>query len=103
MSYDVYVNATARTTVYERNVTYNNSPIFHEALGCSFGELDGKKVKDVLSFLKSAIDDIHQNRPKYELLSPGNGWGGVDDCLEILIGIVDTCQEFPDVEISVVY
>jgi len=96
MSWDVSVDAVTRTTVYDRNVTFNNAPIFWEALGCNFRELDGKKGHEVRARLQQAVADIVLRRDRYEALAPSNGWGGVEDALDVLNGMLRACEDYAD-------
>lgn len=101
MSWDVCVSAMKETEVYERNVTWNNGAIFVKALGCEFRELDGKSCREVVMLLNRAIADIAQNRSAYAELEPENGWGGIDDSLDLLRGLRQSCEEYPDGHIHI--
>lgn len=101
MSWNIWVDATARTTVYERNATFNYVPIFREALGCEFRDLDGQKGAEVLKRLRRAVQDITEHPERYEALEPENGWGTVEDALAVLREMLQTCEAYADSEIHV--
>ena len=106
MSWDVSATVTevkeVTTEVYERNVTWNNQPIFMKALGCGFRDLDGKSGREVLPLVSAALENIQSNRAEYEPLEPDNHWGGVDDVLNVLRGLLAACTEYPDCKVQVV-
>ncbi len=96
MSWDVSVEAVTRTTVYDRNVTFNNAEIFYSALGCHFRELEGKKGADVVERLRHAVQDIMAHPARYQAFAPANGWGGVEDALEVLNGLLHACEDYAE-------
>ncbi len=96
MSWDVYMMAVTETNVYDRNVTWNNGGIFEKALGFEFRKLNGKSGAEALPLLIHAIVDIAQHKKEYVDLEPDNGWGGIEDALDVLRGLRNSCEEFPN-------
>lgn len=107
MSWDVAVSVheevvvTRSTLLYERDVTWNNGPIFYQALGCSFRDLHGRRGGAVLPLLEQAIADLEGHSSTYRPLEPENGWGGIADALEVLHGMRTACREHPESRIEI--
>lgn len=101
MSWDVSVEAITRTMVYDRNVTWNNASIFREALGCHFRDLNGKTGKEVRAQLQTAIADIMQHPHHYQVLEPSNGWGGIEDALDVLNGMLRACEDYAECDCEI--
>ena len=105
MSWDVSVVVTyvytVNESVYDRNVTWNNQALFFKALGCGFRDLNGQSVAEVLPLVEHALMDIAAHRADYAPLAPDNGWGGIDDVLDVLRGLQDACTAYPDAVVRV--
>ena len=57
----------------EINVTYNYSGDFHDALGMSFRDLQGKKAKDVIEILQMGAEKLGTKQDAdYWARTPGN-------------------------------
>ena len=96
MSWDLEYHVVQDTIVWDRNFTYNNSEILSEAFGRPFRELHGKKGFELAPLIAAAVLDITDKRALYELLEPPNGWGGINDVLDVLHRLALWCQEKPE-------
>jgi hypothetical protein len=96
MSWDLEYHVVQDTIVWDRNFTYNNSEILSEAFGRPFRELHGKLGRELAPLIAAAVLDITDKRALYELLEPPNGWGGINDVLDVLNHLAQWCQEKPE-------
>jgi|SRR6185503_566095 len=101
MSYWIYVTASVVTggepvahTLYERNFTYNNSGIMN-AIGCGRDDLSGKMASEVVERIANGVRLLQSEPSKYRDQEPSNGWGGIDDCLDLLNGMLAACRAAP--------
>lgn len=102
MSWDVTAKITRSitisevTTVYERDVTWNNAEIFYEALGRNFRELNGYEGLYAAPVILRGILNIEENLDEYKKLNPPNLWGGVEDALKVLNDLYEICIKYPE-------
>lgn len=101
MSYDISVVAPVVTggetvlhTLYERGFTYNNSGIMY-AIGCGRDDLSGKLASEVVERIANGIRLLQSEPSKYRDKEPSNGWGGIEDCLNLLNGLLGACRAAP--------
>ena len=84
-------------SVYERNYTYNVSPMFYEAMGeGGIRQLDGLTGAECLEILDSGIEAMAADPDKYRALNPPNGWGDYDSALQMLREMRAACVEYPE-------
>ena len=99
MSYDVHLETTqgtARRIVSEEyNYTYNVSPMFKKALGCSLTELSGLQGVRVARCLDDAIADMELHPREYRAMNPANGWGDYEGALAFLKAVRAECRHYP--------
>lgn len=82
-----------------RNVTYNNSRIFH-TLGVHPEVTDGMKCAIAIPILEKALEESHKKEPELKTMEPSNGWGGLQDSRDFISTLLEKCREFPDGTIS---
>ncbi len=60
--------------------------------------LSGRKAAETVTCLQKA--DEHLNDPKqratFEALQPANGWGDLNDAIEVIRGLLDLAREYPE-------
>ena len=73
------------TLKYDRNYTYNVSPMFYEAMGGDgIASIEGKTGEEAAPLLSQAIKAMVEEPEKYKAMNPANGWGDYDGALELL-------------------
>ena len=83
------------------NYTYNVSPMYKKAMGCSISEFNGKLAKEVLDILSQGIYNMTNEPEVYKLMNPKNGYGNYEGALRFLQEIHDVCKENQDYIIEV--
>lgn len=105
MSFDVYLTIktgkNSSLSTNGLNVTYNLSPMFHEALGMGLSDLEGKTGKECIPILKKALKDMIDNPEKYEAMNPSNGWGDFYGAKEFISSLLDDCRKYEFAKIVV--
>ncbi len=101
MSWWLYVNVPAgrnhEMTIYERNFTYNNGGILRAAMdGFCFTEGQRLPASETAGVIAKGIKAIESDRSSFVPLEPANGWGGIDDTLEVLRGILTAFESEPE-------
>lgn len=104
MSYDFQLSIgsgedTMRVGNFEKNYTYNVSPMFYEALPGDDGMhgINGLSVSDALPRLDAGIASMKADPEKYRAMNPENGWGDYEGALECLEQLADACREAADI------
>lgn len=100
------VNVGAEQNVclgYERNVTYNLSPMFYGSINYKEGlkYLDGKYGKDCVPVLKVALGRMIKYKADYIKLNPKNGWGDYGVAVDVIKEMLDWCQKMPKAKMYV--
>ena len=105
MSWDISVRAddviVHTAILYERNVTWNDAAIFHKALGMPFRALQAMRGREALPLITQALANLEQHRSDYLALEPDNGWGGIDDVVDVLSHLRMACQQRGDSRIFI--
>jgi hypothetical protein len=66
-------------------ITYNLSPMFKEASGHVFRDLEGMTGADAFRILRAALIRLVHEPAKFEAMNPPNGWGDYDGlCCAVL-------------------
>lgn len=79
----------------DENYTYNCAPMFDEAAGMEFSELNGCPASEVARIIGTALVRMREDRPKYEAMNPSNGWGSYETFVQFLEKIADFCRRHP--------
>lgn len=87
---------------YEKGMTYNVGPMFHDALG-------GHPIRSLhnvpgwllVSPLRMAALKMRANPDKYRAMNPPNGWGSYESALETLEELLRWCEAEPDALLEV--
>lgn len=98
MSHDIGLRcAHCDSTVHEKNITGNLTPMLREA-GIYLGDEQwiDQPGSVMLSTVQRAIDRMVDCPPAYRALNPENGWGSYEVALETLIGLRDAIARNPD-------
>lgn len=87
---------------YEKNYTYNVSPMFYEAFGePGINLIEGKTGKECLVKLKKGLSEMKNNKEKYEAMNPENGWGRYEGAVEVVETLIKWAKEAPKAEFYV--
>ena len=109
LSVHLYIDTGAgnHATVEVRDVTYNNGPLFREALKIeSLRDFDGREAGSIVDTVADGITDIMKRHSHYRtMLAPmmeqSGGWGGVNDSLDFLGQLLNACRDHPKMKVSV--
>lgn len=102
MSYDVELALDVdtgakepyRVCVFDWNVTYNLSKMWHEA-GWDFDAVEGKPASEVRPFAEKVLENLLREPHKYMPLQPANGWGDYDGLVDFFTELIKACREHP--------
>lgn len=101
MSYDIglYISTGKEEVLVpdtESSYTCNVSPML-KAIDWKEGIylLNGKKAADAVLGLGLGIRKLEDSPAEYAALSPANGFGTYEDCLQWLRGILAHCEQHP--------
>lgn len=92
---------------YDRNYTFNVSPMFFRALaGTEIAEaglrgLDGKLGSECAPLLTVMIERMEASPDAFKELNPPNGWGSYDGALHLLRELRRWCAEAPKARMRV--
>ncbi len=103
MSLDIDIYVKKEVSVFERNVTYNLSDMYHKAIDREkgFDLLNNMSCREAIPILDKAIKDMIDNKEEYEKLNPPNGWGTYEGLLKTLKDIKVNCENNLDGRIGV--
>ncbi len=82
---------------FDANITHNVADMWRAA-GC-YGPLyewEGRKAKDALSILRSALAMMQDEPAKFQAMNPDNGWGSYEDAKKWLSAAIDACAAQPE-------
>lgn len=68
--------------------TYNLRPIFEKAMNWDYEQGKYYPLNDVVEHVRHGIYELDTNKSVYKRLEPSNGWGSVEDALEVLTSIL---------------
>lgn len=77
-------------------ITYNLSPMFREASGHRFADLEGMSGARVGSILRTALHRLVSDPPKYEALNPENGWGDYEGLVKVVTQAAVLAARYPN-------
>jgi hypothetical protein len=69
--------------------TYNLRPIFEKAMNWDYEQGKYYPLNDVVEHVRHGIYELNTHKSAYKKLEPSNGWGSVEDALEVLKSILD--------------
>jgi hypothetical protein len=89
--------------LYDRNVTYNLSPMFYKAFDLEDGirGLDKMLCSEAAPHIEEAIRRMTTDKDEYVKLNPENGWGTYDGAMEFLNEWFDAVREHPKARVYV--
>lgn len=68
----------------EVNITYNLSPMLHEAGFCGWGNLAQAPTAEAAGqHLLAVLDGMQADPERWRAMDPENGWGSYDRCLQV--------------------
>lgn len=85
--------------VADRNVTYNLSAIFIEALGCSVRDLDGEEMRTVAARAREGLARMRSDPARFRALEPLNRWGTYESALRDLEWL--TCYDLENARLRI--
>ncbi len=84
---------------YEKNYTYNVSPMFYEAFGePGINFIEGKTGEECMVRLLSGLANMDNNKKKYKAMNPDNGWGCYEGAVEVIETLIKWAKESPKAE-----
>ena len=87
---------------YNKNYTYNVSPMFCEAFGNNgINFIEEKTGKECLVKLKQGLSDMKNNKEKYEVMNPDSGWGCYDGAVEVIEILIKWAKEAPSAKFHI--
>ena len=106
MSWDINLNARTEcgqlVHVDWKNYTSNVAQMYFDALGGDgIRQFAGMKAKDAIPILREGVRKMRENPEKYKDMNPSNGWGDYEGALELLEWMLEKCEKYPSIEISV--
>lgn len=109
MSYDIQLTRDAcqhcgrYSIVWDISPTYNLAPIFNRLCPPSLDELDGKPASVAAEKLGIAIARLDDAELRRELrgMEPSNGWGTLEDAIEVLYDFKSACERYADCVVGV--
>lgn len=92
MSYDITLSVKAEgTNQYVRfaepefnNPTYNLGDMFRACMDWDYEQGIYYPCDKVIRYIERGIKELKENRGKYEIYNPENGWGDLDQALDCL-------------------
>lgn len=103
MSLDIYLKAKAcehcgrgDETVWQRNITYNLSTMWHLA-GVPFDRgIEGMPAKELEPALRRSLEMLRAEPDEYRRLNPANGWGSYEGLVEAVESMLYAVGAYPD-------
>jgi hypothetical protein len=94
-----------RGEVYEANITHNLNTMAQEA-GLYQAlwrpdEISVKKAGELVSILRSGLDDLKVNPERFKKHNPENGWGDYDGLVRFVTNYLAACEQYPDAIVQV--
>lgn len=83
------------------NYTYNVSPMYVKALGCSLSDLHDSNCGESIERLRKAVIEMSEHPADYRALNPSNGWGNYEGALAYLRKLYEGCIQHPKATIDV--
>lgn len=77
-------------------ITYNLSPMFREATGHRFADLDGMTGAQAFTILRRGLVELVSSPDVYKALNPENGWGDYEGLVDVMAKAVVTAVSNPD-------
>ena len=75
------------------NPTYNLGEMFRACMNWDYSQGEYYKCSEIMSRIECGINSLTYNRIDYEKYNPANGWGNINDALEVLESIRDCIYE----------
>lgn len=101
MSWDIDLHCEHGCNRGSWNYTYNIAPMLSaaaEACGITWegftDTINGEKGDIGATLFRLLANELEQNRAKYELLNPSNGWGDRLGCIQWLREMAEAVPEF---------
>jgi hypothetical protein len=105
VSLDVYLTKVQPCTVFDANITHNLNRMAEEAgiyKHCWRPEEIGiTHARQLIEPLRTAIETMKADPPRFERHNATNGWGLYKNFLPWLEKYLAACEEHPDAEVSV--
>lgn len=91
---------TLRPEYGDYNMTSNVAPMWRAA-GADLAEFHGKRAKDCIPGLDTAVAAMASDPARFEAMNPPNGWGSYTGCLAFLRELRQQFAEHPDATVDV--
>lgn len=109
MSLDIYLHIESSTgaikEVFESNITHNLGQMarkagIYEAMWRP-EDIGAVYARDIIPLMEKGVADLATHPADYEPLEPANGWGTYEGLLDVAMGYLRACKEWPEAKIYV--
>lgn len=95
MSYDITLNVKAEgidryfeiAEPEHPNPTYNLGDMFRACMDWYYNQGEYYRCSDIIENIDRGINELTYNRKEYEKYNPSNGWGNINDAMDVLQSI----------------
>lgn len=108
LSLDIYLvddlcpHCARGTESFAANITHNLVPMWSEAgVYEALYESGGRLARDILPALRSGLESMEADPPRFRLLDSPNGWGLYENAVPWLRRLVAACEDHPNAKVRV--